>query len=150
MAANAYSDAKAAIASVLPHSQTAAPKPAKPRFTAAVQRATPVRRGTSQAVVQLGAYGSAERVLTAWNGQARKFGALKAYLPMSARFATPKGTFYRLSVRGFSNVAEANSLCNAIRHNGGARCRSPRARQPSRSPARGRPFARPRPFQPGA
>jgi hypothetical protein len=39
---------------------------------------------------------------------------------MSARFATPKGTFYRLSVRGFSNVGEANALCNAIRHKGGA------------------------------
>jgi Flp pilus assembly protein TadD len=118
MAENAYSNAKAAIASVLPHSQPA-PKPAKPRFTTAVQRATPVRRGNSQAVVQLGAYGSAQRVLTAWNGQARKFGSLKAYLPMSARFASPKGTFYRLSVRGFASVGEANSLCNAIRHQGG-------------------------------
>jgi Flp pilus assembly protein TadD len=118
MAENAYSNAKAAIASVLPHSQPAA-KPAKPRFTTAVQRATAVRRGNSQAVVQLGAYGSAQRVLAAWNGQARKYGALKAYLPMSARFASPKGTFYRLSVRGFASVGEANSLCNAIRHQGG-------------------------------
>jgi len=120
MAANAYSEAKAAIASVLPHSQAPAPKPAKPRFTTSVQRVTPVRRGNSQAVVQLGSYGSAQRVLAAWNGQARKFGALKAYLPMSARFATQKGTFYRLSVRGFGSVGEANSLCNAIRHQGGS------------------------------
>jgi Flp pilus assembly protein TadD len=120
MAANAYSEAKAAVAAVLPHSQAPAPKPAKPRFTTAVQRATPVRRGNSQAVVQLGAYGSTQRVLTAWNGQSRKFGALKAYLPMSARFSSPKGTFYRLSVRGFASVGEANSLCSAIRHQGGA------------------------------
>jgi Flp pilus assembly protein TadD len=119
MAANAYSNAKSAIASVLPHSQTPPAKAAKPRFTTAVQRVTPVRRGSSQAVVQLGAYGSAQRVLTAWNGQARKFGSLKAYLPMSARFASPKGTFYRLSVRGFASVGEANSLCNAIRRQGG-------------------------------
>ena len=120
MAANAYSNAKAAIASVLPHSLAPALKPAKPRFTASVQRATAVRRGNSPAVVQLGAYGSAQRVLAAWNGQARKYGALKAYLPMSARFATQKGTFYRLSVRGFASIGEANSLCNAIRHQGGS------------------------------
>ena len=120
MAANAYSNAKAAIASVLPHSLAPAPKPAKPRFTASVQRTTAVRRGNSPAVVQLGAYGSAQRVLAAWNGQARKYGALKAYLPMSARFATQKGTFYRLSVRGFASIGEANSLCNAIRHQGGS------------------------------
>ena len=119
MAANAFSNAKAAIASVLPHSSVPASKPAKPRFTASVQRVTPVPRGNSSAVVQLGAFGSAQRVLTAWNGQAHKFGALKTYLPMSARFATKKGTFYRLSVRGFASVSEANSLCNAIRHQGG-------------------------------
>jgi hypothetical protein len=39
---------------------------------------------------------------------------------MSARFASPKGTFYRLSVRGFNSVGEAESLCNALRRSGGA------------------------------
>jgi hypothetical protein len=58
-------------------------------------------------------------VLTAWDGQARKFGALKAYLPMSAKFASSKGTFYRLSVRGFRSVGEANALCVSIRRQGG-------------------------------
>jgi Flp pilus assembly protein TadD len=116
MAANAYSEAKAAIASVLPHGQAPVAKPAKPRL-AAVRPA--VRRGNSPAVVQLGSYGSPQRVLTAWDGQARKFGALKAYLPMSAKFASPKGTFYRLSVRGFHSVGEANTLCVSIRRQGG-------------------------------
>ena len=74
---------------------------------------------TSPAVVQLGAYGSPERVLTAWNGAAKKYGALKAYLPMSARFESAKGTFYRLSVRGFSSYGEANALCTSLRHPGG-------------------------------
>jgi Flp pilus assembly protein TadD len=114
MAANAYSEAKAAIAAVLPHNEAPAAKRMKPRVIAAN-----VRRGNSPAVVQLGAYGSPERVLTAWNGQARRFGALKAYSPMSARFASPKGTFYRLSVRGFTSVGEANALCNSLRSKGG-------------------------------
>jgi Flp pilus assembly protein TadD len=114
-AASAVSQAKAVLASVLPHN----PKPvAKPhRVTAAIRPET--RRGNSQVVVQLGAYGSPERVLAGWDRQARKFGALKAYLPMSARFASPKGVFYRLSVRGFASVSEADGFCNALRHEGG-------------------------------
>jgi Flp pilus assembly protein TadD len=117
MAANAYSEAKAAIASVLPHSQPPAAGPVKPRVAAARQA---VRNGNSPAVVQLGSYGSPHRVLTAWDGQARKFDALKAYLPMSAKFASPRGTFYRLSVRGFHSVGEANALCVSIRRQGGS------------------------------
>jgi Flp pilus assembly protein TadD len=114
MAVNAYSETRAALASVLPHSQMPAARPAKPPVVAAAHR------GNSPTVVQLGAYGSPQRVLTAWNGQARKFGALKAYLPMSAKFASPKGTFYRLSVRGFNRVSEANALCVSIRRRGGS------------------------------
>ena len=116
LAASAVTQAKAVLASVMPHHAVAAP--AKPRVLAAAQ---PVARsGKSQAVVQLGAYGSAERVLAAWNGAAHKYGALKNYAPMSARFASPKGTFYRLSVRGFNSVGEAASLCNSLRRAGGA------------------------------
>lgn len=114
-AASAVSQAKAVLASVLPQD----PKPvAKPhRVTAAIRPET--RRGNSQVVVQLGAYGSADRVLAGWDRQARRFSALKAYLPMSARFASPKGVFYRLSVRGFASVSEAHGFCNALRHEGG-------------------------------
>jgi Flp pilus assembly protein TadD len=116
LAVSAFEEAKAAVASILPQSR---PAPAKPhRAVATVQRAA-VRHGNSPAVVQLGAYGSAARVLAAWNGASHKYGALRAYLPLSARFATPKGTFYRLSVRGFSSVGEANSLCTSLRHEGG-------------------------------
>ena len=78
------------------------------------------RRGNSPAVVQLGAYGSPDRVLAAWNGTARKYGALKAYMPMSAKFASPKGVFYRLSVRGFASDAEARNLCVALKRKGGS------------------------------
>jgi cell division septation protein DedD len=120
MAANAYSEAKAVVTSLLPHGDAPAAKPAKPRRAVAAAARVPVRNGNSPTVVQLGAYGSPQRVLTAWDGQARKFGALKAYLPMSAKFASPRGTFYRLSVRGFSGVGEANALCSSLRRAGGS------------------------------
>jgi len=117
LAASALSEAKAVFAAVLPHTQV--PPAAKPRRVAATARPA-VRNGKFPAVVQLGAYQSPNRVLTAWNGAAHKYGALKAYLPMSARFASPKGTFYRLSVRGFDSLGEANALCNSVRHQGGS------------------------------
>ena len=82
---------------------------------ASVGRAT----GHSGAVVQLGAFGNAERVATAWNAAAKRFGALRDYTPMSARFDSGKGTFYRLSVKGFGSVGEANALCASIRRAGG-------------------------------
>ena len=56
----------------------------------------------------------------AWNGSAKKYGALKAYMPMSAKFASPKGVFYRLSVRGFASDADARNLCMALRRQGAA------------------------------
>jgi len=113
LAATAVAEAKAVFAAVMPHK----PAPvAKPRPAAA---AAP-RRGNSPAVVQLGAYGSPDRVLAAWNGTAARYGALKAYMPMSAKFASPKGVFYRLSVRGFASDAEARNLCMALRRKGGS------------------------------
>ena len=117
MANSVVTEAKSAFAAMLPHAAAAAPKP-RMRMAAAGRPVT--HAGKSTAVVQLGAYGSPERVLAAWNGEARKFGGLKSYSPMSARFASPKGTFYRLSVRGFDNVGQAIALCNSLRHQGGA------------------------------
>jgi len=115
LAATAVSEAKAVLASVLPEGALGAPKPAAVRRAVAAHPA-----GKSPIVVQLGAYGSSERVLTAWTNVAKKYGALKAYAPMSARFASPKGTFYRLSVRGFDSLGEANGLCNSLRRQGGS------------------------------
>ena len=114
LASTAYDEAKSVIAAVMPHSHAPAATPAKPR-----RMASAVRHGNAPVVVQLGAFQSPGRVLTAWNGTARKYGALKAYLPTSARFASPKGTFYRLSVRGFNSIGEANALCSSLRHQGG-------------------------------
>ena len=119
LASTAVTEAKAVFASILPHSEAPAPKPVKPHRSAAIA-ATAQHRGKSPVVVQLGAFQSPGSVLTAWNGAAHKYGALKAYLPTSARFASPKGTFYRLSVRGFDSLGEANSLCNSLRRKGGS------------------------------
>ena len=119
MAASAVSGAKAVLDSVLPHSQVAAAKAAKPRRAVAVAQPA-FRRGNSPAVVQLGAYQSPERVLAAWNSAAKKYGALKAYAPTSAKFSSTKGTFYRLSVRGFASFGQANALCNSVRRSGGS------------------------------
>jgi cell division septation protein DedD len=116
LAATAVAEAKAVLASVIPQASFGQPKAPAPRK--AVATAHPA--GKSPTVVQLGAYGSPERVLAAWNGAAKKYGALKAYSPMSARFSSPKGTFYRLSVRGFNGVGEANALCNSLRSHGGS------------------------------
>ena len=117
LAATAVTEAKAVFAAVMPH---AAAPAAKPRRAVAVAQHQAVRRGSSAAVVQLGAYGSPERVLTAWNGAAHKYRALKAYLPMSARFASPKGVFYRLSVRGFATDRDARLVCESLRTQGGS------------------------------
>jgi Flp pilus assembly protein TadD len=114
MAATAVSEAKAVFASVMPHSNAPIAKP-KPHFVAAA-----AHRGNSPAVVQLGAYGSPNRVLTAWNGTAAKYGVLKAYVPMSAKFVSAKGIFYRLSVRGFGSDAEARNVCMSLRRQGGS------------------------------
>ena len=86
---------------------------------ARVQQAS-VRRGNSTAVVQLGAYGSPERVAAAWSSTARKFGALKGYMPVSAKFDSARGTVYRLSVKGFASADEAKNLCVALRRSGGS------------------------------
>ena len=78
------------------------------------------RPGKSAAVVQLGAYGSPERVSYAWDKAAKKYTALRAYTPMSAKFATAKGPVYRLSIKGFDSVREAQGLCAALKKSGGS------------------------------
>ena len=82
-------------------------------------RASIAAEGKSGAVVQLGAYGSPSRILLAWDAAAKRFRGLRNYAPVSARFDGPKGTVYRLSVKGFANRAEATGLCENLRRSGG-------------------------------
>ena len=86
----------------------------------AMVRQASAARGNSKAVVQLGSFSNPKSVLAAWNAASHRFGALHSYSPMSARFSSAKGTFYRLSVHGFGSTNEALALCSTLRHSGGA------------------------------
>jgi Flp pilus assembly protein TadD len=92
-------------------------KAAKPRRVAAVAPRAHLRQGDS--VMQLGAYRSAAQVSQAWAHLTQRYPALRAYLPLRARFDSPKGTFWRLSVQGFENQREAVVRCRALKSRGG-------------------------------
>jgi D-alanyl-D-alanine carboxypeptidase len=89
-----------------------------PAARAPVRQAA-LRRGNSNAVVQLGSFSNPKSVLAAWNIAAHRYSALRGYAPMSARFASARGTLFRLSVHGFGSVNEASALCASLRHAGG-------------------------------
>ena len=90
-----------------------------PKRAPVIKAAMPRANGKSTAVLQLGAYGSPERVAAAWNAASRRYSALRGYMPVSARFQNGRGTFYRLSVKGFQNADQAKNLCIALRRAGG-------------------------------
>jgi hypothetical protein len=78
------------------------------------------RRGNSNSVVQLGAYRSPQAVSVAWNHLTGRYPALRAYLPLRARFDSAKGTFWRLSIQGFDTQREALSRCRFLKSRGGS------------------------------
>jgi Flp pilus assembly protein TadD len=87
------------------------PAPAKPEAP---------RRGTAgRYVVQLGAYNNARIAAQAWSRLQGRYD-LGSFSPVKAVVSLPGGTFHRLSVGGFSNQAEAASLCKSIKGKGGA------------------------------
>jgi Flp pilus assembly protein TadD len=79
-----------------------------------------LRRGSSTTVVQLGAYRSPTYVAAAWKTLTKRYPALREYLPMRARFDSPKGTYWRLSIQGFESQREAIARCDQLKSNGGA------------------------------
>ncbi len=79
-----------------------------------------LRSGGSKTVVQLGSYRSPEQVAAGWETLTRRYPALRTYLPMRARFDSPKGTFWRLSIQGFGSQREAQARCQVLRSRGGA------------------------------
>ena len=96
--------------------------PTAVRLTQSVRelhRAALSMSGSSCTVVQLGAYSTRARVTAAWSHAAVKFGALRNFQPVTARFDGPQGTVYRLAVHGFGNGREALSLCNSLKRSGG-------------------------------
>ena len=78
-----------------------------------------IANGKSRAVVQIGAYSSRDRVAAAWSKVSGKYGSLKRYTPVTARFAGAQGTVYRLSVKGFSSNGEAINMCASLKRAGG-------------------------------
>ncbi|MCY7339066.1 MAG: tetratricopeptide repeat protein [Sphingomonas bacterium] len=110
--------------------RVAALRAARPGLTPAAARLSPslaelrhaalVRPvGRSRAVVQLGAYGSRNYIAGAWTRASAKYGALRNFTPVTARYDGPKGTFYRLSVKGFASDRQAIALCSALKRSGG-------------------------------
>jgi Flp pilus assembly protein TadD len=91
-------------------------------ITDTVRRAADEARrsnGRSNSVVQLGAYSSSERVNVAWAKLTKRYPALANYTPMRARFSGAKGTFWRLSIKGFANQQEAIARCEQLQSRGG-------------------------------
>ena len=120
--AAAAPEAPAAFAALAP--KIKAPKPAKLHKASVTAKLPPVRdavlrSGKSRAVVQLGAYRSPQHVATAWNTLTQRYPALRSYLPLRARFDSPKGTFYRLSIQGFASQQEAIARCRLLKSRGG-------------------------------
>lgn len=103
--------------------KTAAAKPGlSPRAASLMQKASfpKVARGNSKSVVQIGAYADRGFVNVAWSNIAKKYPALRGYSPATARFDSPKGLVYRLSVQGFASDDAARDFCGALKRAGGS------------------------------
>jgi len=87
----------------------------KPMHALAARR--PV--GAGDAVMQLGSYRSPQQVTAGWNHLTQRCPALRGYLPLRARFDSPQGTYWRLSIQGFSTQREAIARCQQLKNNGG-------------------------------
>jgi len=96
-----------------------AAKPAKAKPVRSQVRPAALRVAGKGPVMQLGAYKSPQYVNAAWSQLMKKYPALRAYLPLRARFDSPKGTFWRLSVQGFATQREAVARCQLLKIRGG-------------------------------
>jgi D-alanyl-D-alanine carboxypeptidase len=123
-------DPLAAVAAVATHAKdavvefasnlTSKPEPKVKRASAKVRAKGAPALGSAKALVQLGAYSSEERVSAAWATLSKKHPNLRKYSPMVARFDSPRGTVWRLSIRGFDNQQEAIARCQTLRSKGGS------------------------------
>ena len=69
--------------------------------------------------MQIASYRSPQQVTAGWNHLTQRYPALRAYLPLRARFDSPNGTYWRLSIQGFSNQREAMERCQQLKNRGG-------------------------------
>jgi hypothetical protein len=75
--------------------------------------------GPGDSVVQLGSYRSPQQVTAGWDRLTQRYPSLRGYLPLRARFDSPRGTYWRLSIQGFANQREAINRCAELKSNGG-------------------------------
>jgi D-alanyl-D-alanine carboxypeptidase len=115
--AAAASQVPTSFADFAPKKPAPAAKPTKARRAAAP---APKRRGNSNTVLQLGAYRTPQNVNAAWKQLTDRYPALRAYLPVRARYVSSKGVFWRLSIQGFDSQREAVARCNKLRGRGGS------------------------------
>ena len=126
VAASTAQAAPAPAPAFTPAPAVAIDEPVKPQLASITVKLPPahnmvlLHQGKSNAVMQLGAYSSRERVAAAWAALTKRYPKLRAYAPMTARFDSPKGTVYRLAVKGFSSTQEAVARCSLLKSNGGA------------------------------
>ena len=116
--AAAAPEAPSAFAAFMPKKAAPAARAVKARPAPA--RKLALRRGNSNTVVQLGAYRSPQAVAAAWHNLTQHYPALRAYLPLRARFDSSKGIYWRLSIQGFDSRGEAVSRCQLLKSRGGA------------------------------
>ncbi|WP_242146584.1 SPOR domain-containing protein [Sphingomonas sp. BAUL-RG-20F-R05-02] len=87
---------------------------------AVADEASPAALASGRFYVQLGAYDSAGVARDAWKRAARTFPSFSGHEPQGASIKTAAGSFYRLSVGGYTRT-DAVKLCLAYRASGG-RC----------------------------
>jgi hypothetical protein len=110
-------EARRALLAYLPKKASA--RASRPVMIRRVAAAAPMRRGNPGVVMQIGSYGSPQQVNAAWSQLKQRYPALRAYLPLRARFQSSKGIFWRLSVQGFESERDAIGRCNLLKSRGG-------------------------------
>jgi Flp pilus assembly protein TadD len=93
------------------------PAPAKPKVRRVLAAAA--RHGNSNVVMQIASYRTPQQVSEGWSRLTQRYPALRAYLPLRARFDSPQGTFWRLSIQGFDSRSDALARCNLLKSHGG-------------------------------
>lgn len=111
---NAAHRAAAVVEAFMPK---AAPAPTKPKVRRIAAAAA--RHGDSNVVMQIASYRTPQQVSAGWSRLTQRYPALRAYLPLRARFDSPQGTFWRLSIQGFDSRSDAVARCNLLKSRGG-------------------------------
>ncbi|WP_445193270.1 SPOR domain-containing protein [Sphingomonas sp. Tas61C01] len=69
--------------------------------------------------VQIGAFQNAGTAKNGWSQASRRFAVLQGHVPTGTAFSSKTGSFYRLSVGGFTR-GDADAMCRRYRDAGGA------------------------------